>query len=165
MSFFFEGNGYFDGSFVTRSTVGGTVINTSAISGCTVDMLSFVGEYTNIINVKDPIQRQDAATKNYVDTLGIVTTINLSNTNATAIATNKKGSFVITITNLVLNGPSGVFNITKSEGFQQASIVRTSAAPGYSTNVFLNVTWPPNSNILLNKTGAEYDGTYLVKII
>ncbi|NBU34026.1 hypothetical protein EB118_06355 [bacterium] len=164
MSFFFEGNGYFNGSVLTGSTVSNSAVNTSAISGCTIDMLSTSGNLTNIVNVKDPIQPQDAATKKYIDTLGTTQTINLSNTNSSVISNNVKGSFVVTVTNLVLNGPCGIFNISKSEGFQQPHIVRTSGAPGYNTNVFLSVNWPPNSSISLNKTGAEYDGSYFVKI-
>ena len=165
MSVFFEGNGYFDGSQLINSTVSNNAITTSAISACTIDMLSTTGNYTVISNVKDPILPQDAATKKYVDTLGLVSTITLTNTDKTTIATNLKGSFIITITNLVLNGPSGIFNITKSEGSQNAHIVRTAAAPGLATNTLLQITWPPNSSILLNKSNNSYDGSYLIKII
>ncbi|NBO98891.1 MAG: hypothetical protein EBU90_02015 [Proteobacteria bacterium] len=165
MSFFFEGNGFFDGSHVTRSTVSNSAINNGAITSCTIDMLSTSGNLTNITSVKDPVQPQDAATKKYVDTLGIVTTVNLTNTNQTVISNSVKGAFMISVTNLVLNGPSGMFNVTKNESSQHPHIVRTSAAPGYNTNVFVRVSWPPNSSLVISKTGAEFDGSYLVKII
>lgn len=165
MSFFFEGNGFFNGSVLTASTVSNSVVTTSAISGCTVDMLSTSGNLTNIVNVKDPIQRQDAATKYYVDTLGTTQTINLINTLPSVISNSVKGSFVVTITNLVSNGPCGIFNVAKSEGFMHPHIVRTAGAPGYNTNVFLTMSWPPNSSISISKTGAEYDGSYYIKII
>jgi hypothetical protein len=69
-----------------------------------------------ITSVQNPINPQDAATKNYVDALGIcILDINLTGTNFAVIANNVygpflKGSYTITITNIIFNGPAATFN-------------------------------------------------------
>ena len=166
MSSCFEGNAYIDGGASLNIEVSLSTIGSSHISTSSLDMLNTNGQLQNITNVADPIQRQDAATKYYVDALGIVlTNVDLFNTTPTIISNNLKGSFVITISNLVLNGPCAVFHVTKSEPSFNAHITRTVAAPGFNSKEFLNISWAPNSGILLNKTGNIYNGSYLVKIM
>ena len=166
MSVCLEGNVFIDGGQVQNIVVTSSSIGNCIISRSSINMISSTGNLQNIINVADPVNLQDAATKKYVDNLGIViSNVNLVSTNNTTISNYNKGSYIITISNLVLNGPSGIFHVTKSESSQKAHIVRTVASPGYTTNVFLNVTWPSNSGILLNKTGNNYDGSYLIKIM
>ena len=143
------------------SSIGNSNISTSAIY-----MLSSIGNYQNITNVKDPINQQDAATKQYVDNLGIIINdITLIGTSGTLISDKLKGSYSIHISNTVLNGPSGIFYLTKSEMDREAGKFRMIAAPGYSTNTFLDIYWPINSGIYLHKTDSNYDGSYNIKII
>ena len=153
---YFEGNAYIDGGTVT-----GTTIKNCSISTSSLDMNS-----SNITSVKDPIQQQDAATKQYVDDLGIRFVLkDLSGTTETLVVADQVGSYIITITNIVIDGPSGIFNVTKNRQNSQSHIVRTVAAPGYGTTTTLKLSWPPNSGILLSKTDNNYNGSYKIKII
>jgi len=149
------------GSGGSLNVIGGASLGGDVYIGGVLDLSG------NIIrNVASPVNDSDSATKKYVDDLDIViSNITLTNINTTTISNYIKGSYIITISNLVFNGPSGIFHVTKSESSQQAHIVRTVASPGYGTSIFLNVTWPPNSGILLNKTGSNYNGTYRVKVM
>ena len=165
-SFFGEGNFYMDASILINSSISNNIITTSQISTCTIDMLSTSGNYQNITNVKNPILNQDAATKSYVDALGIsIQNYTLTNTLGSLISTDLSGSFVITVKNLIFNGPSAIFNITKNEQGICGNGVRTAAAPGTGTSITLDISWPSNSGIILFKNGAQYDGSYKVKIM
>lgn len=160
-SVYFEGNAFIDGGRVQNTTIA-----TSSIGNCAITTSSLDMNMANITSVKDPINAQDAATKKYVDDLEIsFTTVNLVGTNTSLISNNSKGSYIISVNNLILNGPSGIFHLTKSESTQNAHIVRTVAAPGVGTNITLRLTWPPNSGIFIMKTGNNYDGSYRVKIM
>lgn len=161
----FDGNGYFYNSYVVNSTVSNTNVIQSIIQTSSLNMLDINGNYQNIINVKDPINLQDAATKNYVDTLGISFEISLTNTIPTLLSPRVKGSFVITVSNNVLNGPSAIFHVTKSEMNMNAGIARTVAAPGLAGNTQLIIQWSPNSGIYLYKTNSLYDGSYSIKMV
>lgn len=165
-SFFGEGNFYMDSSILTNSSISNNIITTSQINTCSIDMLSTSGNYQHITNIEHPVLDHDAATKFYVDALGIsIANYTLSNTLGSLISTNLSGSFVITVKNLVLNGPSAVFNVTKNEQGICGHVVRPAAAPGTGTRVTLNISWPSNSGILLFKNGPQYDGSYRVKIM
>ena len=165
-SFFGEGNFYMDASILTNSSVSNNIITTSQIRTCTIDMLSTSGNYQTITNAATPIQPNDVAIKSYVDLLGIsIANYTLSNTLGSLISTNLSGSFVITVKNLVLNGPSAVFNVTKNEQGICGNVSRPVAAPGTGTSVTLDINWPSNSGILLFKNGPQYDGSYKVKIM
>lgn len=161
----FDGNGYFYDSYLTSSTISNAIISSSQIITTSIDMLNTSGNYQNITNVKDPINPQDAATKNYVDILGISFECTLVNTTGTIISSKHNGAFIITISNNVLNGPCAIFHVVKSTPSQYAGIARTVASPGLSGNTQLNITWEPNKGIYLNKTDNFYNGSYNIKII
>lgn len=166
MSVCLEGNVFIDGGQSQNINITTSTIGNCNISQSSLDMLSQSGALQNITSVKDPINPQDAATKKYVDDLGIVISeITLVSTNTIIISNNVKGSYIITISNLILNGPSGIFHITKNEMANEAHVVRTAAAPGNNSSIFLEITWPPNSGILLKKTGNNYDGSYRIKLM
>jgi hypothetical protein len=161
MSVYFEANAFIDGGQVQNLNITSCTIGNSSINTSSLDM-----NMANITSVKDPINNQDAATKKYVDNLEIILkSITLTGTSYTEISTNVKGSYIVTISNEILNGPSAIFHVTKSETTRNAHIVRTVASPGYMSNVFLELSWNPNSTILLKKTGNQYDGSYKVKIM
>jgi len=161
----FDGNGYLYNSYLVNSTVSNIYMFQSVIKTSSINMLDINGNYQNIINVKDPINPQDAATKNYVDLVGVILSVTLLNTTPTLISNNLKGSFIITITNNVLNGPSAIFNVTKNESNNNPGIARIVAAGSVSGNTQLNLSWLPNSGIFLSKTNNLYDGSYTVKIL
>lgn len=161
MSTYFEGNAFIDGGQVQNTLVTANSISNCIITTSTLDMNLY-----NITSVLDPINPQDAATKKYVDDLAIVlSNITLTGTSGTVISTSLKGSFIVKVDNLVSNGPSGIFNITKIEANKEAQCNRVSASPGYTSDTTLMISWPPNSSIYLRKTGSDYDGSYNIKFI
>ena len=113
-----------------------------------------------------PINDHDVAIKLYVDNLGIrFNNITLTGTQGTAISSDYKGSFVITVTNLITNGPSATFHITKNEPSVCAHIIRHTLSPGLSTLTGLDIKWPVNSMPMLSKTDNNYNGSYRIKIM
>jgi hypothetical protein len=161
MSTYFEGSAYIDGGQFQN-----VVITTTSIGNCNITTSSLDMNLKNITNVQNPINNQDAATKQYVDDLSIVISdITLNGTNTTIISSALKGSFVIKVDNLIFNGPSGVFNVTKNEASRDGHCNRITASPGYNTLTMLRISWPPNSGILLRKTESDFNGSYKVKIM
>jgi len=166
MSVYFEGNAYIDSGQIQNVNVNSSTISSSAITTSTLDM-----DNKNITNVKNPINPQDAATKAYVDALGIyILDINLLGSDFVVISNEiygpfMKGSYTITITNIILNGPAATFNVSKNEISQPGHVVRTTSSPGLITLEGLRIRWQPNRGIELQKTGMNYDGTYRIKVM
>lgn len=166
MSFFFEGNGFFSDSYIINSTVTNNIITQSTISTSRIDMLDTAGNYQNITNVATPINPHDAVIKQYVDDLNIrLKNYDLIGTTGTVLTNDLSGSFVITITNLVMNGPSATFHITKNTPSVCGHIIRHTLSPGLDFYTTLNIKWPTFSGPILSKNNNSYDGSYRVKIM
>jgi len=166
MSFFFEGNGFFSDSYIINSTVTNNIITNSSISTSSLDMLNSAGNYQNITNVATPINPHDAVIKQYVDDLNIrINNYDLIGTVGSLLNNDLSGSFVVTVTNLVMNGPSATFHITKNTPSVFGHVVRHTLSPGIYSLTSLRLTWPQFSGPILSKSDDSYDGSYKVKIM
>lgn len=166
MSYFFQGNISAENSLIVNSSIGSSLITNCVITSSSIDMLSILGSYQNITSVKDPINQQDASTKNYVDNLGIIiSNITLTSITNTLISNNNSGSFMIMISNNILNGPSATFHVTKNNQSLCGQSVRQVLCPGADSLTTLDIIWPPYSGIMLFKSDENYNGSYKVKII
>jgi hypothetical protein len=166
MSFFFEGNGFFSDSYLTNSSITNNIITTSKISTSSIDMLNSVGDYQNITNVATPINPHDAVIKQYVDDLNIrLKNYNLAGTTGALLTNDLSGSFVVTVTNLVIDGPSATFHITKNSSSICGHVIRHTLSPGITSLTTLKITWPAFSGPILIKSNDSYDGSYRVKIM
>ena len=146
--------------FKSNATIKDGFISTSDINTSNVDMNN-----ENITSVKDPVNSQDAATKNYVDNLGLIVSVTLTGISPVQITNKLKGSVYI-IAESDLEGPCATFLASKSKASKEAHIVRLTSAPADLPNKEqLNIIWPVNSGISINKTNVNFDGTYQVKII
>lgn len=139
-------------------------VKNSSITESTIDMDGGV-----ITNHGIPINGTDVVNKDYVDSAtgtGIPTvTITLSGTSFVTILSEQKGDIFISVKNIITNGPSASFQLSKSEASKQSSYVRMSSSAGLNTQEKLDIRWSPNSGIELKKTGVNYDGDYKVKYI
>lgn len=140
-----------------------STITDSSITNSTIDMNGGI-----ITSAGTPINGTDVANKDYVDSvssgIGIII-ITLTNTFYTTILSNQEGNLQLYIKNLVTNGPSASFTLSKSEPSRQTSYVRTTSSSGLNTLEKLDIRWNPNSGVELKKTGINYDGDYQIKYI
>ena len=88
--------------------------------------------------------------------------VTLENDTTTNIVHLRPGSYIISVTSLVPNGPTASFALSKNSAYGEGSIVRTSSCSGIDSGEVLEILWPQNSMLLLRKTGPFYDGDYIV---
>jgi hypothetical protein len=168
MSVFFEGNAYIDGGHIENVSISTASISNSAINTSSLDM-----NMQNITSVKDPIQPQDAATKKYVDDLGIIIEYcTLTGVQPTpVVGSGDHGTYTVTIKRQNNPGPSAIFNVSKRDATVNAHIVRTVATPWFfgDTPVTLLMEWPVGETIQIRKSatigGDPLDGIYIVKLV
>jgi hypothetical protein len=164
MAFFFEGNGYFESSYLTNSTVKNVIVSESVIKTSQIDMLNSAGNYQNITNVALPINLYDVVNKLYVDNLNIqLNTYTINGTSNVTVLNNSIGSFNITVYSNITGAPHGCWAVSKSFANTHGHIVRNNFSPGYPSFTSLQITWPPNTGITMNKSNGNYDGVYTVK--
>lgn len=153
--FYLDCNSTLAGGNVTNSTISSSVILTSSI-----DMNN-----TQITNVGNPINPQDAATKAYVDALMTSGSFSLTGTVGTVVSTALKGAFTLHVTSLVTNGPNAIFTVAKTDAIKFAQKNRLVSSPGDTSLTQLKIDWAPSTGIMIRKTNSSYDGNYSVKII
>lgn len=172
--FYLEASAFLDQSVLINSTIGCSQLQNSSINTTSIDMLNSSGNYQIITNHNYPINPHDVCIKQYVDNLGVqFNNISLSHTFGTLITSSTgtlmttgtmlSGCFTVNVKNLVLNGPSAIFLMTKNEpnncGHVQRSVQSIS-----TPNTTLDMEWPPYSDPILFKTNLPYDGSYHIKI-
>lgn len=159
-------------STITNSSITSTTITTSAITASTIDMNGGV-----ITSAGLPTNYSDVVNKQYVDNAiaaaiagggggGGVTpiTVTLSGTAYTTISSATRGQARISVKNLITSGPSGSWEIVKSEPSMNPEITRLSLCAGQTTGEKLELEWPVSGALQLHKTGVNYDGTYQVVV-
>jgi len=134
------------------------------------------GEYVvdfNLKNFSDIATGQfpsDTATKAFVQQLirdtmdakfsGIM--VALHNNEEVNVTPLKIGSYVVAATPQMPNAPTATWHISKNAQSANAHIVKVSSLPGVDSGENLQLTWAPNAQLRLSKTGPFYDGEYLI---
>jgi hypothetical protein len=150
-------------SLIQNSNITTTAISRSSINSTTINMNGGV-----IVNAGTPVNPTDVVNKNYVDnalTNYDIYNITLTNTNFTQIIPKLFGSITLNVTSNVSGGPSATFSASKNTANKYPSIVRFTSGAGIGTYERLEISWPPNSGILLRKNGVNYDGGYICNLV
>lgn len=80
------------------------------------------------------------------------------------VASLRLGCYSLTISPLIVGGPTGSFIIAKNETEKDAVITRLISVPGKDSNEELEVTWLASNPVQLRKTSIFHDGTYRVDV-
>ena len=82
----------------------------------------------------------------------------------TSVTALQPGSYIIEVTSIVPNGPTGTFAISKSSRDGDASVQRMTSCSG-AQGEQIEVHWPVGGKLEMRKTGGtEYDGRYVVNM-
>lgn len=152
MSVGFVGNVFIDGSKIQNVD-----ISNSTIANSFINMNN-----RNITFLADPLVPLDAANKNYVDKIGINTTVSLLSTLSSVIYSGLIGSYNIKIENN-FGGPIANYTLSKSISTLKGHVVRNSSSPSLTLNQ-LNIQYNTTSGITLNKILSSDNGVYNIKI-
>lgn len=138
------------------------IIINGRILSCTVDM-----GMNRITSLENPIDPYDATPKFYVDAIALNSVpsieVTLTGTSYTMLTMDTRGTFDIIVANIVPDGPTAKFTITKSGSSRNASIQRWGSCAGTNTFERLEMRWLPEMGIELRKNGPNYDGLYKVR--
>lgn len=138
-----------------------------------------------VINQPDPINSADAATKNYVDhrlSYYKETTISLIGTNVATLTPNPSSVLIrlqifpvyVGTSDTGPIGPTGVYQLNRvfasavsgsstSSVIPPAVVTVESYAPGgQNKDCMLQVSWPSQQSINIQKSDAQCDGDYVV---
>lgn len=117
-----------------------------------------------------PVNGTDVVNKDYVDSVtggtGIPeTTITLTGTAYTTALSTLSGTLIVLVKNIVTNGPTAIFLMSKAESTREPNINTYVNSPGLTTEERLQVRWDPSTFIEIRKTDINYDGQYKIKYI
>lgn len=148
------------GSEITNSTLSNNTITNSSI-----DMNNGV-----ITNAGTPVNSSDVVNKAYVDNIAapvgnFTVVVTLSGTTASTVSSAVTGAFVLTVKNVVADGPCATFTVSKNHQSRYPSLTRTSSSAGMTTFERLMLTWDPGQSLKIYKTDTNYDGVYTIKLI
>ncbi|CAK0773759.1 hypothetical protein CCP3SC1AL1_690003 [Gammaproteobacteria bacterium] len=118
-----------------------------------------------ITNHGTPVDPLDVVNLAYLDTLEAnlpSVIITLTGTAYTTILNVLRGTYTISVTNIIVDGPCATFMISKNQSNRYPSFMRLNSHAGETTLERLELQWNPTSGIQLKKNGPAYDGTYKI---
>jgi hypothetical protein len=149
-------------SIASNNTATLTTFNSPSASLVTSLIVSWPSNSGILINKSTVNYNGDYNVVNNIN--GDNITVALTNTTSTIIPqfvwyTDK--SFWVSVNSQVANGPCAVFSVSKNSNTLNGNISKTSSL-GQTTLEDLNLVWGVNSRLFLNKTGNNYNGSYLI---
>lgn len=118
-----------------------------------------------IVNVLDPTNPQDAATKFYVDrNTALNYDIILKGTDFVFITSPAWGAYTLKIESETEGFPCGIFSAVKSHRSRKG-ICKAFDDFDLSDSTRLLIEWDENENIKIRKTGVECDGNYNIRLL
>lgn len=162
------GSYFYSSAVIVGTSVRNVLISDSRITTTDIDM-----NQQNITSVKDPVESHHAATKFYVDSsanriaqdvssMFSGTVVALVGVEYSNILNLKPGSFLVTITPTLDGAPTATFSVSKSSVYSIGYPARITGTPGLVTLEQLELLWLSGESLKIRKTGAGYDGDYII---